>query len=304
MSLIKGKCKGKLLDLIRQQIGNSISIFHRKFKTNQFLNTDWLINKITTAGNVAVDDDAKEDEKLKDVAIKILKEAADSDWNNSTLLQSQEFRVNLIKAYKAARKKSRFDKKQKRKYDLFYEDGEEEEKDEEIQNPKKRRRKHPLPVVDEISEDSEDSDLELEQSSTTEQSTLETSPQRDLQKDENMNISPSPSPDPNPGPDKNPTTTSDPKQQSQNKDTESNQPQTSTSSTASSTSGGFNTQKGQVQKCYVCRQRFYTASKVTSFTIVFLLIVSALKKPKSKVDRKVDSFKSKLQTWNVSAITS
>ena len=105
MSLIKGKCKGKLLDIIRQQIGNDISIFHRKFKTNQFLNTDWLINKITAVGDAAVDDADKEAEKLKDAAIKVLKETADSDWNNSTLLQSQEFRVALIKAYKTARKK-------------------------------------------------------------------------------------------------------------------------------------------------------------------------------------------------------
>ena len=286
MSLIKGKCKGKLLDVIRQQIGNSISIFDRKFKTNQFLNTDWLINKITPVGNVAVDDADKEDEKIRDAAIKVLKEAADSDWNNSTLLQSQEFRVSLIKAYKVARKKSRFDKKQKRKFDSFYEDEGAEEKDEETQNPKKRRRKHPLPVLDEISEDSDDSDLELKQSPPGGKSKLETSPQRDPQKDENRGISPSPSPDSNPEPDKNPPTTPDPKQQSENKDVESNQPQASISSSACpspSTSGGFNPQKGQVLKCYVCRQRFYTASKVTACYTDVLLILGALRKPRSRV---------------------
>ena len=244
------------------------------------MNTDWLINKITPAGNIAVDDADKEDEKLKDAAIKVLKEAADSDWNNSTLLQSQEFRVSLIKAYKVARKKSRFDKKQKRKFDSFYEDEGEEEKDEETRNPKKRRRKHPLPVLDEISEDSDDSDLELEQSSPRGKSKLETS-QRDTQKDENRSISPSPSPDSYPEPGKNPHTTSDPKQQSEIKDAESNQPHASISSSACpspSTSGGFNPQKGQVLKCYVCRQRFYTASKVTaSFTIVLLFYSKCIK---------------------------
>ena len=271
--------------MIRQQIGNSISIFHRKFKTNQFLNTDWLVNKITPAGNVAVDDADKEDEKLKDAAIKVLKEVADSDWNNSTLLQSQEFRASLIKAYKTARKKSRFDKKQKRKFDSFYED-EGEENNEETQNPKKRRRKHPLRVVDEISEDSGDSDLELEQPSPRGKSKLETSPQRDPKKDENRSISPSPSPDSNPEPDKNPPTTSDPKQQSKNKDAESNQPQAATCSSAlpPSTSGGSSPLKGEVQKCYVCRQRFYTASKVTaSYTDVLLVILGALRKPRSRV---------------------
>ena len=75
----------------------------------------------------------------KNTAIQVLKEVADSDWNNSTLLQSQELRVTLIKAYKTARKKSRFDKEQKRRFDSFYEDEAEEEEDEEDSESKEKK---------------------------------------------------------------------------------------------------------------------------------------------------------------------
>ena len=280
VALVKGKCKGKLLDLIKQEVGQNITIFNRKFKTNQFLNTDWLIDKITTTTTGS--DDAGGNggrdltNKVKDT-IEVLKEVANSDLNNSTLLDSLEFRLAIIKAYKVTRKKGKIDKKHKRKFDAFFDD-EEQEKDNEkeddhVKNPKKRKRKHFVPVADDFSDDSDNSgDLaELEASLATKQSkeqalTHQPDPHKDP--DANMNISPPPSPsrDPNPDPNtKNSATTAEDKQQ-ENNISDVTQPHASTSTSPSPSeskaSSSPSPRKGQIQKCYVCRQRFYTASKV------------------------------------------
>ena len=256
--------------MLRQQFGNYVSLFHRKFKTHRFLNTDVIIDKIKAAGvNLQEDNDCKPD-KIKNT-IKVLRDVTESDWNNSALLESEEFRVAVVKAYKMVRKNRRLKNKMKRKWDEFEEENMNENEGEQPKSSKRRRYQHKLPVVDRtLSDESDDSDVDLElpthlEDSGTGAKQNDSSPSPDS---DNCSRQMTPSPTSTSHLDHN-TATKDPltaeSSQSFHSDQKSDYPETSASPSPSPTPP----RKGHVQKCYVCRQRFYTASKVNTLKLLW-----------------------------------
>ncbi len=112
VSLVKGKCRGRILEELRTQVGNKVTIYKQEFRSQYFLNTEFFTDKIRV--NIKEGDAGETKDKFKDL-VSFLNEVADA--KPQYMIESQEFRNAIMRAYRTMKRYGKNMKAQKRKLD-------------------------------------------------------------------------------------------------------------------------------------------------------------------------------------------
>ncbi len=249
LELVRGKCKGVLLDLLRQQTGSHVTVLGTKFKWSRFLDTNFITGKIKAGSSGSYSPTTGDSADIRS-AMKVLKSfATDSE---APMLDEPEFRAAVCAAYKTMRKKGRFKRKQSRTLKRF-----QEAAWDDTSSPRAKRRKiqKNLPDFTQFSD-----------TSSSDESPNETVQVEDVSNSgftiegfaaENCDQQGKPEP-------LVAVESADVLSASALKETSQSSASKScaeNANLAALTQPTSESPKGEIRKCYVCRDRFYTASK-------------------------------------------